>query len=230
MAETVINIKELTKIYQMGDIEVKALAGVTFQVKKGELLAIMGPSGSGKSTMMNMLGCLDIPTSGEYMLDGESVSELKDNQLANIRNRKVGFVFQRFMLLSNLTARGNVELPLRYAGVPAKQRKQRAIKALESVGLGDRMHHHPNELSGGEQQRVALARAVVNEPAILMADEPTGNLDSKSGREVMNLLLRMNKEQGATVIVVTHDASIAAQCERTIHLFDGLIEREEVHA
>ena len=225
-----LELKNVSRTYWLGETPVRALRNISLVINKGDFLAIMGPSGSGKSTMMNMLGCLDIPTSGEYMLDGESVSELNDNQLADIRNRKVGFVFQRFMLLSNLTARGNVELPLRYAGVPAKQRKQRAIRALESVGLGDRMHHHPNELSGGEQQRVALARAIVNEPAILMADEPTGNLDSKSGREVMNLLRRMNKEQGATVIIVTHDASIANQCERTIHLFDGLIEREEIQA
>jgi len=173
-----------------------------------------------------MLGCLDIPTSGEYLLDGERVSTLNDNQLADIRNRKVGFVFQRFMLLSNLTALGNVELPMRYAGVPAKERRQRAQTALEAVGLGDRMHHHSNELSGGQQQRVALARAIVTRPAILMADEPTGNLDSKSGHEVMELLLRLNKEEGATVIIVTHDSNIAAHCERTIHLLDGLIEKE----
>jgi len=224
--DLVIDVHDLTKTYRMGDVIVNALAGVTFQVKRGELLAIMGPSGSGKSTMMNMLGCLDIPTSGEYYLDGERVSTLNDNQLADIRNRKVGFVFQRFMLLSNLTALGNVELPMRYAGVPAKERRQRAQSALRAVGLGDRMHHHSNELSGGQQQRVALARAIVTRPAILMADEPTGNLDSKSGHEVMELLLRLNKEEGATVIIVTHDANIAAQCERTIHLLDGLIEKE----
>ena len=224
--DLVIDVHDLTKTYRMGDVMVNALAGVTFQVKRGELLAIMGPSGSGKSTMMNMLGCLDIPTSGEYLLDGERVSTLNDNQLADIRNRKVGFVFQRFMLLSNLTALGNVELPMRYAGVPAKERRQRAQTALEAVGLGDRMHHHSNELSGGQQQRVALARAIVTRPAILMADEPTGNLDSKSGHEVMELLLRLNKEEGATVIIVTHDSNIAAHCERTIHLLDGLIEKE----
>jgi len=230
MTENVIDIKNMTKVYQMGDVEVRALAGVSFQVKKGELVALMGPSGSGKSTMMNMLGCLDIPTSGEYLLDGSRVSELNDNQLADIRNQKVGFVFQRFMLLSNLTARGNVELPLRYAGVPSKERRQRAEKALQEVGLSDRMHHHSNELSGGQQQRVALARAIVNKPAILMADEPTGNRVSKSGREVMELILRLNKEEGSTVIVVTHDSAIAAHCERTIHLFDGKIDHEEVHA
>lgn len=227
MAETVIDVKDMTKVYQMGDVEVKALAGVSFEVEEGELLAIMGPSGSGKSTMMNMLGCLDIPTSGDYYLDGEQVSTLKDNALADIRNRKVGFVFQKFMLLSNLTALGNVELPLRYAGVPAKERKERSEAALQAVGLGDRMKHRPNELSGGQQQRVAVARSIVNNPAILMADEPTGNLDSVSGREVMDLLLKMNREENATVIIVTHDAMIAEQCDRIIHLFDGLIEKDE---
>jgi putative ABC transport system ATP-binding protein len=226
MTEIVIDIKDMTKIYQMGDVEVKALAGVTFQVEQGELLAIMGPSGSGKSTMMNMLGCLDIPTSGDYLLDGERVSRLSDNKLADIRNRKVGFVFQRFMLLSNLTALGNVELPLRYAGVPARERHQRAEAALQAVGLGDRMKHRSNELSGGQQQRVAMARAIVNNPAIVMADEPTGNLDSKSGKEIMDLLLKMNREDGATVIVVTHDPTISAQCDRVIHLMDGLIEED----
>ncbi|HET59208.1 MAG TPA: ABC transporter ATP-binding protein [Chloroflexi bacterium] len=226
MAEIVIDIKDMTKIYQMGDVEVKALAGVTFQVEQGELLAIMGPSGSGKSTMMNMLGCLDVPTSGDYLLDGERVSRLSDNKLADIRNRKVGFVFQRFMLLSNLTALGNVELPLRYAGVPARERHQRAEAALQAVGLGDRMKHRSNELSGGQQQRVAMARAIVNNPAIVMADEPTGNLDSKSGKEIMDLLLKMNREDGATVIIVTHDPTISAQCDRVIHLMDGLIEED----
>lgn len=226
MTDIVIDIKDMTKVYQMGDVQVKALAGVTFQVEQGELLAIMGPSGSGKSTMMNMLGCLDIPTSGDYLLDGERVSRLSDNKLADIRNRKVGFVFQRFMLLSNLTALGNVELPLRYAGVPARERHQRAEAALQAVGLGDRMKHRSNELSGGQQQRVAMARAIVNNPAIVMADEPTGNLDSKSGKEIMDLLLKMNREDGATVIIVTHDPTISAQCDRVIHLMDGLIEED----
>jgi putative ABC transport system ATP-binding protein len=227
MSETVIDVRDLTKVYQMGDVEVKALAGVSFEVEEGELLAIMGPSGSGKSTMMNMLGCLDIPTDGDYYLAGEQVASLTDNQLADIRNRKVGFVFQKFMLLANLTAFGNVELPLRYAGVPAKERKMRAEAALEAVGLGDRMKHRSNELSGGQQQRVAVARAIVTNPAILMADEPTGNLDSKSGREIMDLLLKMNRENGATVIIVTHDAMIAEQCDRIIHLMDGLIREDE---
>jgi putative ABC transport system ATP-binding protein len=226
MANTVIDVREMTKVYQMGDVEVKALAGVSFQVEEGELLAIMGPSGSGKSTMMNMLGCLDIPSNGDYFLAGEQVSTLTDNQLADIRNRKVGFVFQKFMLLANLTALGNVELPLRYAGVGARERKERSEAALQAVGLGDRMHHRSNELSGGQQQRVAVARAIVNHPAILMADEPTGNLDSKSGKEIMELLLKMNREEGATVIIVTHDATIAEQCDRTIYLMDGLIEKD----
>ncbi|MEE4194782.1 MAG: ABC transporter ATP-binding protein [Anaerolineae bacterium] len=227
MAKMVIDVKDMTKIYQMGDVQVKALAGVSFQVEEGELLAIMGPSGSGKSTMMNMLGCLDIPTSGDYYLAGEQVSKLSDNQLADIRNRKVGFVFQKFMLLANLTAFGNVELPLRYAGVSAKRRRERSEAALEAVGLGDRMKHRSNELSGGQQQRVAVARAIVTNPAILMADEPTGNLDSKSGKEIMDLLLKMNREQDATVIIVTHDAMIAEQCDRIIYLMDGLIEKDE---
>ena len=226
MAETVIDVREMTKVFQMGDVQVNALAGVSFQVEEGELLAIMGPSGSGKSTMMNMLGCLDIPTSGDYYLAGEQVATLTDNQLADIRNRKVGFVFQKFMLLSNLTALGNVELPLRYAGVGAKDRKIRSEAALEAVGLGDRMKHRSNELSGGQQQRVAVARAIVTQPAILMADEPTGNLDSKSGKEIMQLLLQMNRDNGTTVIIVTHDAKIAKQCDRTIHLMDGLIEKD----
>ncbi|MBN2048111.1 MAG: ABC transporter ATP-binding protein [Anaerolineaceae bacterium] len=224
MSEMVIDAHDLKKIYKMGEMEVKALAGVSFTVQHGELLAIMGPSGSGKSTMMNILGCLDIPSSGEYFLDGERVSQMKDDQLADIRNRKVGFVFQRFMLLSSITALENVELPLRYAGVNAKERRERAMEALDSVGLSDRMTHHPNELSGGQQQRVAIARAIVNRPSILMADEPTGNLDSKSGKEIMDLLVRMNRENNATVIIVTHDQNVSTQCHRILNLKDGLLE------
>lgn len=220
----VIEVKKLTKTYQMGKMEVNALRGVTFKIKKGDILSIMGPSGSGKSTLMNLLGCLDRPTAGEYILDGENVENLSDDQLAMVRNRKVGFVFQSFNLLNRTDALGNVELPLRYAGVSHNERIQRARTALESVGLSDRMDHRPTELSGGEQQRVAIARALVNNPAILLADEPTGNLDSKSGKEIMQLILDLNKQRKTTVIVVTHDPNVAAQTRHIIRLKDGLIE------
>lgn len=222
----VIEARELTKTYTMGEIEVRALRGVSFNVKRGEVIAIMGPSGSGKSTMMNTIGCLDRPTSGEYILDGESVAQMNDDQLAGVRNRKIGFVFQSFNLLSRLTALGNVELPLRYAGL-THGRRERAQKALEAVGLADRVHHRPYELSGGQQQRVAVARALVNNPAIIMADEPTGNLDSKVGKEIMNLLLSLNKELGTTLIIVTHDPKIAEQTRRVIRLRDGLLDTGE---
>jgi putative ABC transport system ATP-binding protein len=210
----------------MGEFDVQALRGVSFTIERGEMLSIMGPSGSGKSTMMNTLGCLDRPTSGEYILDGESVGEMNDDQLASVRNRKVGFVFQSFNLLSRLTALGNVELPLRYAGL-TEGRRERAKVALESVGLGDRMTHRPYELSGGQQQRVAVARAIVNDPAIIMADEPTGNLDSKVGKEIMQLLLNLNKDRGTTLIIVTHDPKIAEQTQRVIRLRDGELDRLE---
>jgi putative ABC transport system ATP-binding protein len=226
--EAVIRVEDLTKVYQMGEIKVHALRGVSFSVKKGEVLAIMGPSGSGKSTLMNMIGCLDIPTSGDYYLEGELVSELNEDELALVRNRKIGFVFQTFNLLPRATALANVELPLRYAGING-ERKERAEEALEAVGLGDRIYHQPNELSGGQQQRVAIARALVNNPAILLADEPTGNLDSTSGEEIMNLLLNLNRSDNTTLVIVTHDPEIAAVTERVIHLRDGMIEGEEVN-
>jgi len=225
MTDIVIETKDLIKTYKMGSMEVHALAGVTFTINRGEIVAIMGPSGSGKSTLMNILGCLDLPTSGEYSLDGEKVSKLTGDQLASIRNRKVGFVFQSFNLLSRQTALSNVELPLRYAGV-TKGRIGRARTMLETVGLGDRVTHRPTELSGGQQQRVAIARALINDPAILMADEPTGNLDSKSGKEILDLILQLNKLRGTTILIVTHDPTIAALAGRIIRLRDGLLVEE----
>jgi putative ABC transport system ATP-binding protein len=222
MAEHVIDARNLTKVYQMGDVEVHALRGLSLQVSPGEVVAIMGPSGSGKSTLMNMLGCLDRPTDGEYYLDGESVAQMSDDQLADIRNRKVGFVFQQFNLLSRSTAIANVELPLRYSA-NGKNRRRTAKSALEAVGLGDRMNHRPSELSGGQQQRVAIARALVNEPSIVMADEPTGNLDTKSGDEIMELLLNLNKERGTTLIIVTHDSEVAELTRRVVSIRDGVV-------
>ena len=221
--KNVIETRDIKKYYIMGEVEVQALRGVSFTIQRGEVVAIMGPSGSGKSTLMNTLGCLDRPTSGEYMLDGEPVASLNDDQLAIVRNRKVGFVFQSFNLLSRQTAITNVELPLRYSG-SQDGRRQRAIGALKAVGLEDRMTHRPYELSGGQQQRVAIARAIVNNPAIIMADEPTGNLDSKVGGEIMSLLLNLNRESGTTLIIVTHDPTIAEQTQRVIRLRDGLLE------
>jgi putative ABC transport system ATP-binding protein len=221
----VVVADDLVKTYKMGEMEVNALQGASVKIARGEVVSIMGPSGSGKSTMMNIIGCLDRPTSGSYMLDGELVANMTDDQLASVRNRKVGFVFQSFNLLSRQTALFNVELPLRYAG-QIENRRQRAADALKSVGLGDRMTHRPTELSGGQQQRVAIARAIVNEPAIIMADEPTGNLDSKVGREIMSLLLDLNKQRGTTLIIVTHDPTIADQTKRVIRLRDGVVEND----
>jgi putative ABC transport system ATP-binding protein len=221
----VIEAKNLTKVYKMGDVEVHALRGLSMKIDEGEIVAIMGPSGSGKSTLMNIIGCLDRPTAGEYYLDGTLVSDLKDDDLATIRNQKVGFVFQSFNLLPRASALANVELPMRYAR-EINGRKERARQALESVGLGDRVTHRPNELSGGQQQRVAIARALVNEPAIILADEPTGNLDSKSGIEIMELLLNLNKERGTTLIIVTHDSDVAAQTQRVIQIRDGVVEEK----
>ena len=220
----VILAKNLTKVYQMGKVKVHALRSVSITIKPSEVVAIMGPSGSGKSTLMNIIGCLDRPTGGEYYLDGELVSNLSDDELALIRNQKVGFVFQNFNLLSRSSALMNVELPLRYAGV-IEGRRDRAAAALESVGLGDRINHKPTELSGGQQQRVALARAIINNPSIILADEPTGNLDSKSGDEIMRLLLKLNEDFGTTLIIVTHDPVIAKMTQRTINLYDGKVQK-----
>jgi putative ABC transport system ATP-binding protein len=223
MTDWVIEAENLSKVYRMGTIEVHALCGLSLKIARGEVVAIMGPSGSGKSTLMNIIGCLDRPTSGEFLLDGEKTAQLKDDQLASIRNRKVGFVFQSFNLLSRASALYNVELPMRYAGIRGG-RRNRAREALEAVGLADRIHHRPNELSGGQQQRVAIARALVNNPAIILADEPTGNLDSKSGDEIMHLLLSLNVERGTTLVIVTHDPDVAAVTHRRIHIRDGVVE------
>ncbi len=225
MTEFVVDAREVTKIFTMGEVQVHALRGLSLTIDPGEVIAIMGPSGSGKSTLMNILGCLDRPTAGEYYLDSESVADLNDDQLADIRNRKVGFIFQSFNLLPRATALANVELPLRYAR-NGKNRRQRARAALEAVDLADRMTHRPNELSGGQQQRVAIARAIVNEPSIVMADEPTGNLDTASGAAVMDVLLNLNKERGTTLIIVTHDPEIAEQTQRTVRILDGKVVEE----
>lgn len=221
MTNTVIDIKDVTKVYQMGGVKVEALRGVSVSVRRSEWVAIIGPSGSGKSTLMNIIGCLDTPTSGTYILDGVDVSKLSDDEQAKIRNQKIGFVFQTFNLLSRTSALDQVELPMIYAGV--KDRRPRAMAALEAVGLGERIHHRPNELSGGQQQRVAIARSLVTNPSIILADEPTGNLDSKVGAEIMNIFRTLHNEQGLTIVMVTHDPTIAAKAERTIHVSDGLI-------
>lgn len=221
-----IKLENIVKIYKLGDVQVRALDGITCFIGPGEMVSIMGPSGSGKSTLMNLVGCLDRPTSGRYELDGTDVSQLKDDQLAAIRNKKIGFVFQSFNLLSRATALANVELPLVYDRSGNRNRRQRALKALEAVGLANRAHHHPTEMSGGEQQRVAIARALVNNPAIILADEPTGNLDTQTSHGIMLLLQQLNSH-GITIILVTHEEDIASYTKRTIYLRDGQIVGEK---
>jgi putative ABC transport system ATP-binding protein len=227
MTSEIIRIRDLTRGYRMGDETILALRGVSLDIRRNEYVAIMGPSGSGKSTMMNLLGCLDTPTGGEYWLNGQEVSRLSDDALARVRNREIGFVFQTFNLLPRATALHNVELPLVYAGVGARERRSRAAAALERVGLAERMHHRPNELSGGQRQRVAIARALINEPSILLADEPTGNLDSVTSEEIMRVFGDLHSA-GQTVIMVTHEADIAAHAERVVVLRDGRVETDQL--
>ncbi len=226
---SLIAIENLTKVYQMGEVQVHALRGVSLAIEQGEWVAIMGPSGSGKSTLMHVISCLDTPTSGAYHLDGVDVSVLKENQLATIRSQKIGFVFQTFNLLARTSAFKQVMLPMQYSRngqrVSPVERKRRARKALEMVGLDDRLNHNPSELSGGQQQRVAIARALINDPPILMADEPTGNLDSQSGREVLDIFHHLHEERGITMVMVTHDEAIGAEAQRVIRLFDGMISK-----
>jgi putative ABC transport system ATP-binding protein len=225
-ADVLIKTEDLKKVYQMGSEEVHALRGVSFEIHRGEYVAIMGPSGSGKSTMMNLIGCLDTPSSGKYFLNSRLVSEMNDDELAHIRNKEIGFVFQTFNLLARATALHNVELPLIYNGTPAHERKERAIKALQAVELGERMYHRPNELSGGQRQRVAVARALVNNPSIILADEPTGNLDSATSMDIMRLLDELHKK-GHTIILVTHEPDIALHAYRVVRLLDGRIASDE---
>jgi putative ABC transport system ATP-binding protein len=223
----VIELSNITKTYRMGDVDFTVLSGVSLTVQSGELIAIMGPSGSGKSTIMNIIGCLDRPTSGSYRFEDREIGAMTDDELASIRNVKIGFVFQTFNLLARFSALKNVEVPLIYGGVPARLRKGRAVPLLEKVGLADRMQHKPTELSGGQQQRVAIARALVNNPALLLADEPTGNLDSRSGEDILKILTGLN-EQGVTVIIVTHDQTVAARCRRIINVKDGQVISDQV--
>ena len=225
MTDSIV-LKDVVKTYWMGDTEVRALAGISLAIEAGEFTAIMGPSGSGKSTLMNILGCLDRPTSGSYLLDGDEVATLNDDQLAITRNKKIGFVFQNFNLLARMSALQNVALPMTYAGMERKDRLEKARLALERVGLGDRVNHKPNELSGGQRQRVAIARSLVNEPTIILADEPTGNLDTKSGDEIMAIFCELN-QQGRTVVLVTHEPDIAAYTRRVVHFRDGKIVEDE---
>ena len=224
-----IELANITKTYRMGEVDITVLSDVSLKVRQGELIAIMGPSGSGKSTLMNIIGCLDRPTSGVYRFEEREISTLTDDELASVRNVKIGFVFQTFNLLPRFSALKNVEVPLIYSGVPARVRRERAIPLLEQVGLSERMNHKPTELSGGQQQRVAIARALVNHPPLLLADEPTGNLDSRSGEEILKILTGLNK-QGVTIIIVTHDPGVAARCKRNIHLKDGQIVGDQVMA
>src|ERR1700754_3424186 len=223
---SLIRLEKISRRYQMGAETVHALRGVSLEIQRGEYVAIMGPSGSGKSTLMNLIGCLDSPTDGQYVLNGIQVSEMDDNRLAEVRNKEIGFVFQTFNLLPRSDALRNVELPLIYSGMPSDERRRIALEALASVGLGDRIHHRPNELSGGQRQRVAVARALVNRPSILLADEPTGNLDSKTGNEIMNLFERLY-QQVNTIVLVTHEPDIALHAHRIIHIRDGKVERDE---
>ncbi len=222
-----IEIRNMSKIYRIGDMEVKALNGISLSIKQHEFVSIIGPSGSGKSTLMNMIGCLDVPTSGEYYLDGMEVSGLSDDQLANIRNHKIGFIFQGFNLLQKLNAVENVELPLIYQGVSTKERYERSVEALTLVGLGERIHHKPTELSGGQQQRVAIARALVGNPPMILADEPTGNLDSKSGKDIMAMLKKLHAN-GNTIVLITHDNDIAMQADRVVRIQDGQINEDRM--